>query len=84
MNESPDTLRQLRFIQNPSAELLEAHVEAWQADRGRMQDAGLVAFQMHASASAIQGDPEKANAVSVAWVIEMAGRILLALAGKEK
>jgi len=32
MNETPDTLRQLRFIQNPSAELLEVHAEAWEAD----------------------------------------------------
>jgi hypothetical protein len=52
------------------AERAEARVEA----------ARLLAFQMQQAAAAIQGDPDKANAVSSAWVIDVAGRLLAALA----
>ncbi len=60
------------------------HASAWEADRKRMEQAQIVAFQMSAAASAIQGDPEKANAVAASWVVEMAGRILAALAAEEE
>lgn len=53
------------------------------AAQAHIEIARQVAFQAQQSAAAIQGDPQKANAVSASWVIEVAGRILAALAGKE-
>jgi len=49
----------------------------------RVEAAVLLAFQMQQSAAAIQSDPDKANAVSAAWVIDIAGRLLAALAAGE-
>lgn len=58
----------------------------WEAERTgharvveRLATTRLLAFQAQQSAVAVQAHPEKANAVSASWVIEVAGRILASL-----
>lgn len=63
--------------------LANSLMESNAALRVRLEAARLVAFQVQQSAAAIQNDPAKANAVSASWVIEVAGRILAALAKEE-
>ena len=65
------------------AENILAYADAWEADEARVEAARLLAFQMQQCAAAIQSDPDKANAVSAAWVIDIAGRLLAALAAGE-
>lgn len=56
-----------------------------EADHKRMEKARLMVFEMSASATeASQGGPAMVNAVSASWVLEMARRILAALAAQEK
>ena len=61
-----------------------ARLEEFKADnaalREALETAEMEAFKIMASASVIQSDPAKANAVSASWVIEHVGRILAALA----
>jgi len=80
---SPRARKAYEWLTVKAAEA-DDHASAWEADRKRIAQAQTVAVQMSASASEMQGDPEKANAVSASWVVEMAGRILAALAAEEE
>ena len=80
---SPRARKAYEWLTVKAAEA-DDHASAWEADRRRIEQAQTVALQMRASADAIQGDPERANAVSASWVLEMAAHILAALAAEEE